>query len=168
MIKKKDIDWQDKVIIGSVLAGGLVIAAILFQPQFFVSISQNTPSSASSRTAINSDPLDTIVRYYNLAPKNRREAIKLLSDSWRRRNSGKGNDRWWNSVRKVEVYAFQTFAKNNSKAKIKVWLKYYMKNGATPCESLIVDFIFDRRKNKWLMDGIERDSVIQKPSCDRT
>ncbi len=122
--------------------------------------------SQKQTVAQNSDPKQTIVRYYQLATSNRKEAIQLLSDPWRREAAKRVNDNWWDSIRRVEVYAFQTFAKNNSKAKIKVWLKYHMKNGQTPCESLTFNLIFDGRQNKWLMDSVEPNSVIQQPSCD--
>lgn len=119
-------------------------------------------------TAQNYDPKNTIIQYYHLVTKNRKAAIKLLSDAWRRQAAQTVNnkDNWWNSVRKVQVYAFQTFARNNNKAKIKVWLKYYMKNGQTACESLISNLIFDRNRNQWLMDSIEANSVVQNPYCD--
>jgi hypothetical protein len=129
-------------------------------------IAQKDQSSPQHTAAQNSDPKQTIVRYYNLAPNDRRAAINLLSDPWRREAAKNVNDNWWSSVRQVEVYAFQTFAKNNSKAKIKIWLKYYMKNGETPCESLIFNLVFDRQKSTWLMDSVEPNSVIQKPYCD--
>lgn len=127
---------------------------------------QNPATSSSQSTAQNSDPKQTIVKYYQLATTNRQEAIKLLSDPWRREAATRINDNWWNSIRRVEVYAFKTFAKNNSKAKIKVWLKYHMKNGQTPCESLIFNLIFDRTRNQWLMDSVEPNSVIQNPYCN--
>ncbi|EKD08044.1 protein kinase [Limnospira fusiformis KN01] len=123
-------------------------------------------SSANQTAGLNSDPKQTIVRYYQLATSNRKEAIKLLSDPWRREAAKRVKDNWWDSVRKVDVYAFQTFAKNNSQAKIKVWLKYHMKNGRTPCESLIFNLVFDHRQNQWLMDSVEPNSVIQQPYCD--
>ena len=165
---QQKIDWQDQVIIGSVIAGALIIAAILIKPQSYIPRSHNntTSSSALNRTGNTSAPEDTIVRYYQLAPSNRQEAIKLLSDSWRRRAAQRVNDNWWDSIRRVDVYAFQTFAKNNSKAKIKVWLKYHMKNGQTPCESLIFNLIFDQNKSTWLIDSVEPNSVIQNPYCD--
>ena len=129
-------------------------------------IKEASQSSANQTVGLNSDPKETIVRYYQLATSNRQEAIELLSDPWRQEAARNVNDSWWDSVRRVEVYAFQTFAKNDSKAKIKVWLKYYMKNGQTPCESLIFNLIFDQEKSTWLMDSIEPDSVIQNLYCD--
>ncbi|MGL4500277.1 MAG: hypothetical protein ACRCU2_14520 [Planktothrix sp.] len=166
--ENKGIDWQDWVIIGSVVAGSLVIAALLIQPQsYHISRFKNTSSSALNRTGNTSAPEDTIVRYYQLAPSNRQEAIQLLSDPWRRREAQRVKDNWWNSVKTVEVYYSQTFAKNNSQAKVKVWLKYHMKNGQTPCESLIFNLIFDGNRNSWLMDNVEPNSVIQNLYCDR-
>ena len=164
---KNSMDWQDRVILGSVIAGALIIPVILIQPQSYLPMSQNTSSSALNRTETTSAPEDTIVRYYQLATSNRKEAIKLLSDSWRRIAAKRVNDNWWDSIIKVEVYALKTFSKSNSKAKVKVWLKYSMKNGQTSCESLIFNLIFSRTKNEWLMDSVEPDSIIQKPSCDR-
>ncbi len=187
MKHNRSIDWQDRVIIGSVIAGALIIAVILIKPQSQLAIlsnntlsnssqtatqstaksQNNTSSSALNRTETTSAPEDTIVRYYQLAPSNKKEAIQLLSDPWRREAAKRVNDNWWDSIRKVEVYAFQTFAKNNNQAKVKVWLKYNMRNGETPCESLIFNLIFDPNKNTWLMDSVEPNSIIQKPSCDR-
>ncbi|MGL4501899.1 MAG: hypothetical protein ACRCU2_22715 [Planktothrix sp.] len=177
MKENQGIDWQDKVIIGSVVAGSLVIAALLIQPQSYnISQFQNTSPSAlntTGNTPLNttgnpsSAPEDTIVRYYQLATSNKQEAIQLLSEPWRRREAQKGTDNWWDSIRKIEVYYFETFAKNNSQAKVKVWLKYHMKNGQTPCESLIFNLIFDGNRNTWLMDSVESNSVLQNPYCDR-
>lgn len=143
----------------------IVSASVYFgwQSQIQKTASQ---SSANQTAGLNSDPKQTIVRYYQLATSNRKEAIKLLSDPWRRRAAQRVNDNWWDSIRRVDVYAFQTFAKNNSKAKIKVWLKYHMKNGQTPCESLIFNLIFDQKKSTWLIDSVEPNSVIQNPYCD--
>lgn len=154
------------------IAGALCVLTV---STYFVSvyfgwqsqIQKTTSQSSVNQTAgLNSDPKQTIVRYYQLATSNRKEAINLLSDPWRREAAKRVNDNWWNSVRKVEVYAFQTFAKNSSKAKIKVWLKYHMKNGQTPCESLIFNLIFDQKKSTWLMDSVEPNSVIQNRYCD--
>nr|WP_263012208.1 hypothetical protein [Laspinema sp. D2d] len=144
---------------------GVCILVVSFEVVEGFFTSQNLSSSSKS-TPHNSAPKQTIVRYYQLATTNRQEAIKLLSDPWRRQAATQINDNWWNSIRRVEVYAFKTFAKNNSKAKIKVWLKYQMKNGQTPCESLIFNLIFDRSRNQWLMDSVEPNSVIQNPYCN--
>jgi len=129
-------------------------------------INKKEELSPQQTAAHNSDPKQIIVRYYNLAPKDRRAAINLLSDSWRQEAAENVNDNWWDSVRKVEVYAFRTFAKNNSQAKIKIWLKYHMRNGQTSCESLIFNLIFNQQKSTWLIDSIEPNSVIQNPYCD--
>ncbi len=152
-----------------------VALCVLTVSTYFVSIyfgwqsqiqKTTSQSSVNQTGGLNSAPKQTIVRYYQLATSNRKEAIKLLSEPWRRRAAQRVNDNWWDSIRKVEVYAFQTFAKNNSKAKIKVWLKYHMKNDQTPCESLIFNLIFDQNKSTWLMDSVEPNSVIQNPYCD--
>lgn len=166
--ENKGIDWQDWVIIGSVVVGSLVIAALLIQPEsYHISWFKDNSSPILNRTGNTSAPEDTIVRYYQLATSNRQEAIQLLSDPWRRREAQRVKDNWWDSVKTVEVYYFQTFAKNNSQAKTKVWLKYYTKNGQTSCESLIFNLIFDSNKNTWLMDSVESNSVIQNPYCNR-
>ena len=125
-------------------------------------------SSLTQGESQNLDPKDTIVKYYQLVPQDKNAAKQLLSDSWRNKLSKSAKDNWWNSINNVDVYAFKTFAKNTSNAKIKVWLKYYKKNGQISCESLIFHLIFDQNRNEWLMDSIESNSVVQKPSCDNT
>ena len=112
----------------------------------------------------NIKPENTIIQYYKLTTTNKKAAIELLSVPWRKEAAKKIKDRWWDSVSKVEVYSFRTFAKSKTNATIKVWLKYYMKNGETACESAIFKLIYDANSNQWLMDSIS--DVVQKDYCD--
>ena len=109
-------------------------------------------------------PENTIIQYYKLTTTNKKAAIELLSVPWRKEAAKKIKDRWWDSVSKVEVYSFRNFAKSKTNATIKVWLKYYMKNGETACESAIFKLIYDANSNQWLMDSIS--DVVQKDYCD--
>ncbi len=79
------------------------------------------------------------------------------------KKKGGVSDNWWNSVRLVEVYAMKTLNQSADNYKIKVWLKYYMKSGASSCESLIFKLIFARRRNEWVLD--QAYDVEQKPFC---
>ena len=51
---QQGIDWQDRVIIGSVVAGALIIAVILIKPQSQLAILSNNTLSNSSQTATQS------------------------------------------------------------------------------------------------------------------
>lgn len=82
-----------------------------------------------------------------------------------RKKKGGVSDNWWNSVRLVEVYAIKTLNQSANNAKIEVWLKYYMKNGDSACESRIFPLIFDRSRDKWLLD-IPTDEPRQKLFCE--
>jgi hypothetical protein len=72
----------------------------------------------------NTKPENTIIQYYKLTTTNKKAAIELLSVPWRKEATQKINNPWWDSVSKVEVYTFRTFATSNTNATIKVWLKY--------------------------------------------
>ncbi len=197
MNETKEGYWQDWVSLASVIVGAIIIMLLVStkpnssspsnktrspsnqtatqnsQPQKTIvkpSSSRNTRSSSSQTTARNSDPTKTITRYYQLATTNRKSAIQLLSDDWRQREANKINsnkDSWWNSVKKAQVYNSYTFVKGNREAKIKIWLKYSMRDGRTSCESLIFNLVFDRDRNQWLIDNVEPNSRVMHPRCGR-
>ena len=54
MKENPGLDWQDRVILGSVIAGALIISVILIQPQSQLAILSNNNPSNSSRTATQS------------------------------------------------------------------------------------------------------------------
>lgn len=125
---------------------------------------KKTPSQPLVAQSQNTKPENTIIQYYKLTTTNKKAAIELLSVRWRKEAAQKIKDTWWDSVSKVEVYTFRTFAKSKTNATIKVWLKYDMKNGETACESEIFKLIYDANSNQWLMDSIS--DVVQKDYCD--
>jgi hypothetical protein len=108
-----------------------------------------------------------ITRYYQLAPSNRSEAKALLSDAFKKaykqqNPKSNGTSSFWDSVNRVETYAFKTL----SNRQIQVWLKYIYKNGETTCESRIVELIFDSNKSQWLIDKMPENQVEQNQYCD--
>jgi serine/threonine protein kinase len=145
------------------IAVGLCILSIAVYASWSSHI-KKTPSQSLATQSQNTKPENTIIQYYKLTTTNKQAAIKLLSVPWRKEAAKKIKDSWWDSVSKVEVYSFRTFAKSKTNATIKVWLKYYMKNGETACESAIFKLIYDANSNQWLMDSIS--DVVQKDYCD--
>lgn len=137
-------------------------------PIWFQEHKKKSPQSFNSSAQIKLTPKETIKKYYELATTDKKAAIELLSDRWRqieKQKKNKSPDNWWNSIRKVEVYAIKTLNQSANNAKIEVWLKYYMKNGDSACESRIFPLIFDRSRNKWLLD-LPTDEPVQKLFCE--
>lgn len=77
MKENQGIDWQDKVIIGSIVAGGLVITAILIQPQSQLAVlsQKNTSPSTSAQPApaqsflAQSEAINIVKGWYNAKPQ---------------------------------------------------------------------------------------------------
>lgn len=126
--------------------------------------SQLLPNNQSLYNQNKLNPKSSIYEYYGLATNNRQAALKLLSEAWRQKEAKKGNTGFWQSISKVDIYAIKTLSQSPSNATLKVWIKYYTKNGDTPCESVVFQLIFDRYKNTWLLDSAQ--DVVQQPLCN--
>ncbi|NMG60026.1 hypothetical protein E1H12_16245 [Geitlerinema sp. P-1104] len=153
------------VILALFLGGGLWVV----RPHLGTLI-KNTPIETTNKnTSIQLTPKQVIAQYYQLATLNTTAALDLLSDEYKASyNHNQGDDSaksFWNTIQKVEIYAFLTLKKSENKHKIKIWLKYLTVDGYTACESQVIDVVLNRTKNKWLID--KTGNVEQKFNCEQ-
>ena len=104
-------------------------------------------------------PKQVITKYYQLAPSNRAEAKAFLRDvlkaEYRQDNpNSDGKSDFWDAINSVETYSFKTEIQSPSNHQIRVWLKYFKKNGETACESERVGVMFDSSKGQWLINKV--------------
>jgi DNA-binding helix-hairpin-helix protein with protein kinase domain len=104
-------------------------------------------------------PKQVITKYYQLAPSNRAEAKAFLRDAlkaeYRQENpNSDGKSDFWDAINSVETYSFKTEIQSPSNHQIRVWLKYFKKNGETACESERVGVMFDSSKGQWLINKV--------------
>ena len=129
------------------------------------SLEENSDSTQNSLPQL--DSKEVITQYYQLATSNRTAALELLSDEYKnqyRQNSQRDSAKsFWNTINKVEIYAFLTLSNSENKYQIKVWLKYFRVDGYIACESQVIESVKDSHKNRWLINNIS--NIKQKPNC---
>lgn len=96
-------------------------------------------------------PMQTLEKFYEVAPSNSEAALNLTSESFRNQNGFKLD--FWKSVKQVELLNAQTLGKSENNTSIRAFMNYVMKDGTTICEPRIIEFVFDPSQNQWLVNN---------------
>jgi serine/threonine protein kinase len=96
-------------------------------------------------------PMQTLEKFYEVAPSNSEAALNLTSESFRNQNRFKPD--FWKSVKQVELLNAKTLEKSETNTSIRALMNYVMKDGTTICEPRIIEFVFDPSQNQWLVNN---------------
>jgi len=106
-------------------------------------------------------PIKTVEKFYETAPSNPKAALELGSDKFKKQVAL--DSKFWNSVENIELFDAQILGKSESNISLKLFVKYFMKDGTSKCEPTIIELGLYNQENKWLINN----NVKLLESCPR-
>jgi serine/threonine protein kinase len=106
-------------------------------------------------------PIKTVEKFYETAPSNPKAALELGSDKFKKLVAL--DSKFWNSVEKIELFDPQILGKSESNMSLKLFVKYFMKDGTSKCEPTIIELGLYNQESKWLINN----NVKLLESCPR-
>ena len=97
-------------------------------------------------------PIQTVEKFYETAPSNGDLALKLGNNKFKSLSELDSNFEK-SAVEKVELLDIQSLGQSDTNISLKIFIKYLMKDGTSKCEPRIIEFIFDKTQNKWLINN---------------
>lgn len=106
-------------------------------------------------------PIKTVEKFYETAPSNPKAALELGSDKFKKLVAL--DSKFWNSVENIELFDPQILGKSESNISLKLFVKYFMKDGTSKCEPTIIELGLYNQESKWLINN----NVKLLESCPR-